>query len=138
MDQESSSVKGLNLIVTHRDERTGLVIRRDPYTLRVVQSDSGGKTRLWERPANSGNLWDKKGNAIGRWEKDEKGRGRFLAGAAHKAFTAPMTEDQKLAQSVIAKDEKIATLEREIAQVKAEAAKKVAPAPVQSVKTKES
>ena len=117
------SKKEFNLVVTHRDEKTGAIILRDPYTLRVIQASDGGKTRLWERPKNSGNLFNKAGEPVGRWMMDEKSkRGKFVAGAAHIEFKAPETEDQKLARSLIEKDHELAALKAELAAIQAERA----------------
>ena len=113
--------QGFDLQVTHRDEKTGLVMSSNPYTLRVLQDKDGGKMRLWERPIGSGNLWDKKGNPIGRWLVDESTkRGKFIKGEPHTAFTPPPTEDQKLARSLTEKDSRIAALEKELQSMKLE------------------
>lgn len=119
--EESEVPKGFDLTVTHRDPKTGVIVRRDPYILRVTAAAEGGKSRLYERPAGSGNLWDRKGEPIGRWVIDEKTkRGKFVAGAPHIEFIPPKTADQKLAQSVSEKDVKIAELEKELAAIRVE------------------
>ena len=118
---EEFEAQGFDLQVTHRDEKTGVVVRKNPYVLRVVQAPDGGKSRYWERPVGSGNLFDKKGNPIGRWEKDPKsGKGRFIASAEHVEFTPPETDDQKLARSVVERDVRIAELEKELANIRNE------------------
>lgn len=123
MSEVQESKKGFDLVVTHRDEKTGEVTWVNPYTLRVIQAADGGKTRLWERPKNSGNLFDKAGRAVGRWMPDEKTkRNRFHPGVPHIDFKAPETEDQKLARSLVDKDVELAALRAELASIKAEAA----------------
>lgn len=116
MDElEEFKPKGFDLKVTHRDEKTGLVTHKNPYTMKVIASADGGKSRIFERPVGSGNLWNKKGDPIGRYVD-----GKWDKKAEHVAFTPPETEDQKLAKTVITKDARIAELERELASIKAE------------------
>lgn len=127
-EKADEPVKGFDLRVTHRDETTGLVVREDPYVLRVIGNAEDPKDesrqRLWERPAGSGNLWDKSNNAIGRWISEEKiikGKkckvGHYDPDAPHIAWAPPLTEDQKIAQEN-------AALKAEIAALKAEQMKK--------------
>jgi len=133
---EEAPKKGFSLKVTHRDEQTGLVTHKDPYILRIIgEKDSNEKQRLWERPAGSGNLWDKQNNPVGRWvyeEKTVKGKkvkvGSHDPDAAHIAYVAPLTGDQKLRQEMSQDKVKLAELERELASIKAEKDKKAAPA----------
>jgi len=121
MDQEVET--GFDLLVTHRDERTGLITHSNPYIMRAVKAPDGGTRRLWERPSGSGNLFDKKNNPIGRWVVDAKTKvGSFVENAAHVAFAAPETKDQKLARSLTEKDGRIADLEKRL--IEAEAKKK--------------
>ena len=120
MDQEVA--KGFDLQVTYRDERTGLVTHKNPYTLRVIEATDGGKSRIYERPVGSGNIWDKKGNPIGRWLIDEKTKkGKFIKDVQHIVFTPPETQDQKLVRSLTEKDGRIAALEKELGNIRAEA-----------------
>jgi len=125
MDKEQETKPtGFDLKVTYRDEKTGLVIDNDSYTLRVLGS-ADGKTRLWERPKGSGNLFDRKGNSIGRWVMDPKTKkGQHEEKAEHIAWTRPETQDQKLARSLNEKDQKIAELERELLSISEEKTKK--------------
>jgi uncharacterized small protein (DUF1192 family) len=121
--------KAFDLVVTHRDEKTGQVTHKNPYILRVRGEGGGEKSRFWERPAGSGNLWNKKGEPVGRWEAipGETNKGRPVMGVVNKPhveFVAPLTSDQKLANSVVQKDSRIAELERELAAVRAEESKK--------------
>jgi len=121
MDQEEN--KGFDLLVTHRDPKTGMITHSNPYTLRVVAGADGGKMRLWERPAHSGNIWDKNGKPVGRYEKsmvDGKMVSKFIPGAKHKEWVPPLTQDQVLAKSLMSKDSRIAELEKELASIKAE------------------
>lgn len=125
MQMEEAVDLGFDLQVTFRDDLTGLVTHHNPYTMRVVAAQDGGKMRLWERPVGSGNLWDKKGNPIGRWLTDEKTKkGKFIKGEPHISFVPPMTEDQKLARSLTEKDSRITALEKELDSLKAESKKK--------------
>jgi hypothetical protein len=119
---QSAEDEGFSLRVTYRDEKSGQVTHKDPYILRVLGEE---RRKVWERPVGSGNLWNKKGEAIGRWVVDPKTKkGKFVEGAKHVEFVPPMTEDQKLAKSLIEKDVKIAELEKELALIKAEKEKK--------------
>lgn len=119
MIEEDEKPKGFDLTVTHRHPKTGLVTHSDPYVLRVLASGEG-KARVWERPAGSGNLWDINNNPIGRWDKTKPEGERFLKDEPHIAWTAPLTEDQKLARSVVEKDVRIQELEKELAAIQAE------------------
>jgi hypothetical protein len=119
MEKQQEQKKGFDIRVTHRDERTGLIVERNPYKLHVIGNADGTKMKLWERPVGSGNLWNFKNEPIGRlvkgaWEKDAK----------HIEFTPPQTQDQKLAHDLIAKDAKIAEMEKELAAIRAEQEKK--------------
>jgi len=128
MEQEVKK-QGFDLTVTHRDPHTGLITHRNPYTLRIVASSDGSKQRLWERPSGSGNIWDRHGNPAGRFEKtivEGKSVGKFVAGAKHKEFVKPLTADQLLANSLVTKDSRIAELEKELANIRADQENKVA------------
>lgn len=119
MQQETKS-KEFDLVVTHRDEKTGLVTHTNPYTLRVVKLENEEKAHYFERPVGSGNLWNKAGDAIGRWIKDEKGKGKYIAEAKHINFIPPETQDAKVAREVIETRERNKVLEAELAALKAE------------------
>lgn len=128
--------------VTHRDEKTGLVVKQDPYILRVSgETGSNVKNRMWERPAGSGNLFDKQMNPIGRWESEEKvirGKkvkvGKYNPDAKHIEWKAPETQDQKLAREHAEATAKNAALEKELASLKAEVEKKNKSATAQTTK----
>ena len=111
--QEEPKKKEFDLRVQHRNPRTGLIEKVDPYTLHVIGDDH---RKVYERPSGSGNCWDPRNNPIGRWD-EKKG---FIEGAKHIEFTPPETKDQILARSLIAKDTKIAALEKELAEYTAE------------------
>lgn len=112
-------------MVTHRDERTGLVTHSDPYTLRVCGVQGGEKTEIFERPPGSGNCFNKAGQAIGRWIIDPKTKkGALKEGEPHVAFERPPTKDEQLKKSLVTKDARIAELERELAAINAEKEKK--------------
>jgi hypothetical protein len=110
-----------DLLVTKRHPRTGEIISHSPYILRVCgEIGSSEKSRYWERPAGSGNLFDRDNNPIGRWEYEEKtvkGKkirdGKFVEGAAHIVWEAPLTKDQKISREN-------AALKAELAALKAE------------------
>lgn len=109
--------------VTYRNAKTGLVDRQEPYIFRTVGSlEKGSRDRrnYVEFPAGSGNLWDSKWNAVGRWDKDAPEGKRFKEGEAHVVWTAPETEDQKLAKEMAQKSVRIAELEKELAAIQAE------------------
>lgn len=121
--------KRFDLMVHHRHHRTGKLIKHTPYIKRVVgEVGSSERATYWERPAGSGNLFDSHNNPIGRWEYEEKtvkGKtvktGKFIEGAAHVAWEAPITQDQKIAKEN-------AALKAELAAMKAEKEKQAAPA----------
>lgn len=118
-------VEGFDLMVHHRDEKTGLVTKSDPYTLRVTGVQGGEKTEIFERPPGSGNCFAKNGEPIGRWVVDPKTkRGSLKEGEPHVTYSKPETQDQKLAKELITKDSRIAELERELAAINAEKEKK--------------
>ena len=124
--QEVEKKPEFDLKVTHYDEQTGLVTHRDPYILRVIGIEGGGRTHLWERPAGSGNIFNKKNEPVGRWITDENGKtGKFIENEKHIAFAPPETKDQKLARALTEKEVRIAELEKELAGIKIESAKKV-------------
>ena len=134
--KEEIKTPAFDLLVTHRDDKTGLVTHTNPYTLRVV-GQGGGKASLYERPPRSGNLFDPNNNPIGRWVIDPvTNEGSWEPKAKHVAFEAPLTEDQKIARVIAAKDAKIASLEAEMKAIASEASKKSAPAQKDTVSTK--
>lgn len=116
-------VPGFDLKTETRDPKTGLVVSRNPYRLRVIGDGSGNRQKLMERPVGSGNIYNMEGKPVGRWEEtvvEGKPVGKFVEGAAHKVFVAPLTDDQKLAKSVVDANNKIAALEKELANIRAE------------------
>jgi len=103
-----------DLKVQHRDAKTGRITEVNPYRLHIK-----GNKKYYERPVGSGNLWFEDGTPAN----------------AHKEYTAPLTNDQKMAAEFSAKDskirateEKLAASEKELKEIKAEAAAKKAPA----------
>lgn len=131
--KQERKVEGFDLLVTHRDEKTGLVTMSDPYTLRVCKTADGDKTEIFERPPGSGNCFAKNGEQIGRWifseKKDEKtGKmvkvGALVADAAHVKTDPPMSPAAKQALETQRKDSRIAELEKELAAIQAEKEKK--------------
>lgn len=120
---QEEEVKGFDTKVTHRDPRTGQIVRRDPYIKRVCSKEGGGVARYFERPAGSGNLWDKQGNPVGRWDGSKPEGERYLKNAAHIAWERPKTEDEKLAAELISREQENAALKAELAAMKAEQAK---------------
>lgn len=126
MDKKES---GFDLIVTKRDEHTGLVTGKNPYILRYIAGADGGKVRLWERPAGSGNIWNKKNEPAGRYTREMKA-GKWVSTyepeASHIEWSAPETQDEKLAHKLTAQEAQIAALQKELASVKAESSVKAA------------
>jgi hypothetical protein len=126
---EEPQQTGFNLMVTYRDEKTGLITHTDPYILRIVgESGSSEKTQLWERPKGSGNLFDKENNKVGRWvyeDKVIKGKkarvGHYEADAEHIDYVKPLTQDQLLARELSEKSVRLSEVEKELAALKAEA-----------------
>lgn len=128
--QEEEKPRGFDLVVHHRDNKTGLVTKEDSYILRTIaMGTTGDKSRVWERPKGSGNLWDRDNNPIGRWDKTKPEGERFLKGEAHVKWEAPETNDQKLARAMGEQQLKIAELERKLIEM--EQAKKDAPVQTQ-------
>jgi len=127
--------KGFNLQVTYRDEKTGQITHTDPYILRVMgEEGSRAKSRMWERPAGSGNLFDKHNNPIGRWvTKEEKvggkmiKKGTYVPTAEHIAWEKPLTKDQMLSKQMGEQQTRIAELEKELASITAEKTQSSAP-----------
>ena len=118
-ESQNKEPQGFDLEVTKRNAKTGLVVERNPYILRVVGEGTNKKQYL-ERPAGSGNLWNFKGEAVGVWDKTKKEGERFIAGAKHAEWHPPLTEDEKVAIEN-------AELHKELQALKAELAKKAAP-----------
>lgn len=120
MEDKAEDKKLFDVLVTHRDPKTGLVVRQDPYILRVTgEQGSDQKARMWERPAGSGNLFDKQNNPIGRWiyeEKVVKGKkvrvGKYDSKAQHIGWEAPLTQDQKIAKENASLKARVAELEK--------------------------
>lgn len=106
--------EGFDLIVTHRDPKSGAVVSSNPYVMTVIQSGEG-RLRLFERPPGSGNLFDKKNQPVGRWEKDDKGVKTYNKDAAHVVYLKPETQDQKLAREVMEKSLEIEALKKQLA-----------------------
>lgn len=125
---EPSSANTFDLVVNHRDPKTGLQTKSNPYTLHVVGLPNGEKMRLFERPIGSGNVYDGQNRPAGRFDKTKPEKERHLPDEPHVAFIAPQTEDEKLAASLIAKDAQLAAMQKELDLMKADAAKKAAPA----------
>jgi hypothetical protein len=123
-EEEDAKIRrrGFDLTVTHRDPYTGVITHTDPYIMRSLKAEGGsGRTRVWERPAGSGNLFDRDNEPVGRWVKDgENPNGVFKRGAPHVAYEAPLTNDQKVARENMA-------LKAELAAMKAEQEKKAEP-----------
>lgn len=122
--------------VTHRDTKTGQIVKQNAYTQKVVKTEDGGKTSVMERPVGSGNLWNKKNEAVGRWVfKNEKDKQGFWdKDAKHVEFVVPDTQDQKLQKSLIEKDIKLQAALKELEAIKAEKEAKNKPAVTAKVK----
>lgn len=123
--KQERKVEGFDILVTHRDEKTGLVAMSDPYTLRVSGIAGGERTEIFERPPGSGNCFNKKGEAIGRWVVDPKTkRGALDEKLAHVKVDPPMSPAAKAKLESERKDSRIAELEKELAAIQAEKEKK--------------
>lgn len=133
-----------DLVVTHRDPKSGMITHTTPYILRRVgEVGSSEKTDLWERPSGSGNLFDAEMNPVGRWVYEEqkiKGKvvkvGHHEPEAEHIVFVPPLTEDQKLRHELSSKQVELEETKRELAAIKAEREKASTSAKV-ATKTKE-
>lgn len=127
MDEFAQKQKGFDLVVTRRDDKTGLIIEKNPYKLIVIAAADGGKMRLWERPAGSGNIWNKHGEQAGRYVRELKAgkwTSKYDPEAKHVEFKVPETSDQILAKSLVAKDAQIEALKKELASIKQDAGEK--------------
>lgn len=124
LEEEKEEVTGFNKKVTYRDPLSGQIVKKDPYIKRVCRSEGGGNTRYYERPIGSGNLWDAQGNAVGRWDHTKPEGQRFIKDVEHKPYVPTMTEDEKLANKILATENKNKALLAELESVKAELAKK--------------
>lgn len=114
---------------THHFDGRGRLKGHNPYRLHI---DRG--TSLFERPVNSGNVFYENNEPAGRvdYTRDEQGRilsKKFDAKAVHKAYVAPLSNDQKLVQENEGLREKTARLEAELAAINAEKEQKKAELP---------
>ena len=124
VQEEEVKIKGFDTKVTHRDPKTGLIIKKTPYIKRVCGKVAGGSDRYFEKPAGSGNLFNKKGEPVGRWDSNLAEGKRCIPCASHIEFAVPQTEDDKLAKSLILKERENATLKAELNALKMEKEKK--------------
>lgn len=109
-----------DILVTHRDPKTGQVTHSTPYTMRAFKGGEDGSTiKVWERPVGSGNVFWGDGKPAGRWVD-----GQFVKGAPHVRYVAPETQDQKIARALNEKDSEIEALRKELAAIKADSAPK--------------
>lgn len=131
---EEKQEQFFNTKVTYRDDKTGQIIKQDPYIMRSCKKDGGGSAHYFERPAGSGNLYDGQGRPVGRWDVSKPEGERFIADAKHIAWERPKTEDEKLASRLIAADAKNKALEAELAAMKAEKVAKTAPKDTKTTK----
>lgn len=102
------------LVVHHRDPVTKRIVRVNPYKLIVQES-----VRFYEHPVGSGNLWYENRKHAGRLEA-----GVIKKGAAHKAYTPPVTADEALASKVMTTQQENERLLKELAEIKKELAAK--------------
>lgn len=123
---------------THYFDRRGRLISKDPYRLHINDG-----VKLFERPVGSGNLFYENNEPAGRVEIELSADGlkqtkKFNLSASHKAYVAPLTDDQKVIQENAALKAKNEALAAELAAIKAEndakvvgmkPASKAAPAP---------
>lgn len=100
-----------------RDEKTGMILSKNPYRL-ICHHD----LRLVEWPVGSGNVWFEPDMSSG---KEAQPAGRWINGAydkkaKHVDYIPPKPLDAEEAQ---AKDQRIASLEREVEALRLERAK---------------
>lgn len=115
--KEELKSQGFDILITHRDPETGVVVRQNPYNL-IVSGE--GRQKLWERPKNSGNVFDWRGEPIGRYVRDAKGKGTYDPLAEHVFVAPPISTEEKAKQALHEKDSRIDELERELSAIKAE------------------
>jgi len=99
-----------DLIVQHRDKKTGRVVSENPYRMRKHEGVS-----YFERPKGSGNLFFENNEPAGRYAE-----GKFLPNAPHIEWAAPLSEDEKIKQAVAAAQDEAARLKAELAEIKRE------------------
>jgi hypothetical protein len=117
--QEEAPI-GFDFKVTHRDEKTGLIVRKNAYTMHILGDE---RKQVMERPKGSGNCWDAQNEPCGRIALKGKGRQAKLSydpDAKHIAWSEPETADQKLARETAKTNSENAALKAELAALKAE------------------
>lgn len=105
-------------LVTHHWSRTGQLIRKNLYTLYVVEGN-----KFFERPIKSGNLWYENNQPAGRIEFPNGVR-KITEGAPHVAFTAKLEGDDALFYELEQEKNRNAKLEAELAAIRKDAAPK--------------
>lgn len=105
-------------LITHHWSPTGQLIRKNLYTLYVVEGN-----KFFERPVKSGNLWYENNTPAGRIEFDAKGIRKITEGASHVAFTPKLEGDDALFYELEQEKTKRAAAEAELAAIKKEARK---------------
>lgn len=99
------------LVVHERDPKTGKVIKSNPFK---VYMDRGAAFYEW--PVGSGNLYYANREPAG--VIDEKGA--IVRGAAHKPFTPPITQDEKIGMANATLAQENEKLKQELASIKKE------------------
>jgi hypothetical protein len=121
MKEDTSSPANFDIKVTHYD-RSGAVVKQDPYTLIVAAAHEGGKTRLWERPKNSGNIFDRHGKPCGRIIRNpETGKSKYVKGEPHVFVPPVVSKEEQLLKQTSDQALRIKALEAELAAVRYEA-----------------
>lgn len=127
--EEELVEQGFDIKVTHRDPQTGIVLSQNPYNL-IVHGEA--RKRLWERPKNSGNVFDRKGKPCGRFVRDEKGVGKWNPLDPHVEVKPELSNEERAAHALSAKDAEIAALKKELAAAEQKPAQAKAKAPAKA------
>lgn len=121
-EQENGPQPGFDLRTLVRDERSGEILKNEPYTLH-----NEGGIEYFESPKGSGNLFYRNGEPAGRIEfpkVDKQGRrvgkGEIKLGEEHKEFEKPLDANADLFAQNKALSARNAEIERELAALKAE------------------
>lgn len=107
------------LVIHHRDPVSKRLVKTNPYKLHIVDG-----IRYFEHPKGSGNLWYEDRTHAGRYEA-----GKVIKGAAHKAYVAPLTQDEILARDISTTKQENERLLKELAEIKKELAAKTTTKP---------
>jgi len=105
---------------THFWDSQGNLVKKNLYTQYVIKGE-----QYFERPVGSGNLWSGGNQPAGRIERTFDSTGRqtaqdFQFEAAHKAYSAPLSGEEKLHYQLEQEREARIAAEKELAAIRSE------------------